>query len=126
MLAESGLLPLLLTSVPGYCIYGDPAYPHRQQLQAPYKGSRLSAQQLEFNTRMSMNRVVVEWAFGKVISLFAFLDYKKNLKLYLQPVAKLYMVGVLLTNCHTCLNGSQTTSKFNVAPPTLDEYINNI
>jgi len=121
MLTESMLLTQLQTSMAGYCLYGDLAYPHRAQLQAPFRG-RLTEEQQDFNSRMSMNRVVVEWVFGKIISQFAFLDFSKNLKLYLQPVAQLYKVGAILTNCHTCLYGSQTTSKFNIQPPSLLDY----
>ena len=39
-----------------------------------------------------------------------YLDFHKNLKVLLQPVAKYYLVAALLTNCHTCLYGSVTGS----------------
>ena len=68
-------------------------------------------------------RVSVEWGFNKLISIFAFLDYKKNQKLYLQPVGKYYKVAALLINCHTCLYGSETTSYFGLQPPSLQEYL---
>jgi hypothetical protein len=32
------------------------------------------------NKRMSAVRICVEWAFGKVLSLFAYLDFKKKSK----------------------------------------------
>ena len=54
-----------------------------------------------FNTAMSKVQQSVEWEFGKVVRLWTFLNFEKNLKLFLSPVGKLYMVGVLLTNCHT-------------------------
>jgi hypothetical protein len=43
-------------------------------------------------------------------TIFAFLDFKKNLKVLLQPVAKYYIVASLLINCHTCLYGSVVQS----------------
>lgn len=61
----------------------------------------------QLNRIMSLSRITVEWAFGKIIRYFAFLDVKKNLKLQLQPVGKMYVVAAILTNCHTCLYGSQ-------------------
>jgi hypothetical protein len=73
---------------------------------------------------MSAVRMSVEWGFGKITSLFSFLDFKRNLKLFLSPVGIYYMVGALLTNCHTCLNGSETGSYFGCYPPTLEEYFN--
>lgn len=73
---------------------------------------------------MSQVRQCVEWGFAKVISIFAFLDYKKNLKLMLHPVSDYYAVGTIFTNCHTCLYGSQTSSYFAVDAPTLENYLN--
>jgi DDE superfamily endonuclease len=74
----------------------------------------LSEEESEFNNRMSKVRVSVEWCFRKVILLFPFLYFKKNLKVYLQPVGKLYFVAVLLTNMHTCAYGSLTSTFFKV------------
>ena len=86
------------------CLYGDAEYPINQHLLVPFKGIKLTAQELEFNRHMSSVRQCVEWGFNKVTHLFAFLDFKKkNLKLYLQPVHKYYLVGAFLANCHTCL-----------------------
>lgn len=72
---------------------------------------------------MSSVRECVEWGFGKVVSLFAFLDWKKGLRMGLSPAGKFYIVGVILTNCHTCLYGSQTSSFFGVESPSLEEYL---
>jgi nuclease HARBI1 len=127
MLRESELLQRLehiSGTIGNAYIYGDPAYPISPLLQVPYKESSLSEEESEFNNRMSKVRVSVEWCFGKVISLFPFVDFKKNLKIYLQPVGKLYFVAVLLTNMHTCAYGSLTSTFFTVTPPTLTTYLN--
>lgn len=47
MLSESNLYNQLVqyaVNINGdpLCIYGDPAYPHRPQLQDPFKGARLT------------------------------------------------------------------------------------
>ena len=63
------------------CVYGDPAYPLRIHLQAPYRQGRLTQQIEDYNKAMSEVRVSVEWLFGDIINSFKFLDYKKNLKL---------------------------------------------
>lgn len=130
MFRESGLgheLARYMNSPNGepYCLYGDAAYAVNQYVIGPVKGIRINPEEAEFNRQMSAVRQCVEWGFNKVIQTFAFLDYKKNLKLYLQPVGKYYAVGALLTNCHTCLYGSQTTQYFGIPPPSLEEYINN-
>ena len=108
-----------------FCLYGDPAYPVRDFLIAPYKNADLGgdAQRRRFNTEMSSVRECVEWQFGKLVQQFAFLDFKKNLKVFLQPVGKLYLVGGILANCHTCLYGSETSQYFDVPPPELEVYL---
>lgn len=85
----------------------------------------LTAEQQQFNKSMSSVRESVEWVFGNIITNFAFLDFKKNLQLLLQPVGKYYLVGTIFTNCHTCLYGSQTSDYFNVQPPELEDYLGN-
>lgn len=123
MLGESKLLDSLSQGdLQNYCLYGDPAYPIRAQLLAPYRGDVANDQNV-FNKEMSRVRQSVEWGFGKVTTNFAFLDFKKNLKLLLQPVSKYYVVGVFLMNCHTCIYGSQTSSYFDCEPPSLTEYL---
>jgi hypothetical protein len=61
--------------------------------------------------------------FGKVAVNFAFVDFKKNQKVLLQPVGRIYVVAVLMTNCHTCLYGSQTGMFFGLEAPELEEYL---
>ena len=105
-------------------IYGDPAYPLLPYLCAPFKGAVLTPEEQEFNRRMASVRIAVEWGFCKVLNMFAFVDYRKNLKLHLQPISLYYLVAAILTNVHTCLNGSQISEFFACDPPPLSEYIN--
>ena len=128
MLRESGLMDQLeqhmtMADSTIFSLYGDPAYPLRPHLLAPYRGGIITPDQALFNKRMSTVRVTVEWAFGKVLSIFAFVDYKKNKKLYLQPVGKYYSVASILTNCHTCMYGSVVSDFFDLEPPSLGEYL---
>ena len=104
------------------CIYGDLAYPMRVHLKVPHQGARLSNDQQSFNASMSTVRTAVEWVFGDITSYFAFLDFKKNLKIGLSPIGKMYAVCALLRNAATFLYGSSTGSYFDVQPPTLQEY----
>ena len=128
MLAESGLLASLshLPLAPNgqnFCIYGDAAYPLRPQLIVSFLGNHLTAQQQQFNQQMSAARIAVEWGFAKVLKYFAFVDFRKNQKLLLQPVASHYFCAVLLANCHTCFNGNEATSHFTLNPPSIYEYL---
>ena len=126
MLAQSNLLQDLQQhsqdqNGQDLCIYGDPAYPLRIHLQAPFRGNVTPAQR-EFNKSMSEVRIVVEWIFGEIDSYFAFLDFKKNQKIQLSAVAKMYIVSALLTNARCCLYKSKTSKIFDLDPPLLEEY----
>ena len=127
MLALSGLLPKLQqhSFAPNgnpQCIYGDPAYPLRLHLQGPFKGARLTPNEKLYNKSMSQVRVAVEWVFGDIINFFKFLDFKKNLKVGLSSVGKMYISCALIQNAHTCLYKSNALTFFNVKPPSLEEY----
>lgn len=127
ILAASGLLQQLrdgLRDEEGpFCIYGDGGYPISPHILSPYKGARLTEGQQQFNLRMSKVRIAVEWGFGEILQHFAFVDFKKSQRLLLQAVAKFYLVAALLCNCRVCLYGNGTSAKFNLTPPTLDEYL---
>ncbi len=107
-----------------FVLYGDPAYGIQNHLIGPFKGSSLTEQQQTFNKRMSKVRECVEWEFGKIVRYWAFVDFKKNLKLNLQQVGKIYLVAAIMTNVHTTFEGSQTSSYFSLTPPSISEYLN--
>lgn len=127
LLAESKTLENLAT-IPAmangdkFCIYGDPAYPIMPQLIPPYRGN-LTPQQEQFNKEMSRVRESVEYGFGKIQTYFSFVDFKKNLKLHLMPIGKIYLVAAFLTNCHTCMYGSPMNALLGTQPPTIYEYL---
>jgi hypothetical protein len=120
MLGVSGLSDKLcrLTKRNGdpYVIYGDPAYGLSLNILAPFCGAQLTAEEKKFNKQMSKVRISVEWGFGKIGQNVAFLDFKNNLKVLLQPIGKYYTVASILINCHTCLYGSLTSTYFNLNP----------
>ena len=118
MLAECGLLGDLQQysfSPDGQplCVYGDPAYPISVHMQRLFPGLELTHIQEEYNAAMGRVRVSVEWVFGDIANYFAFVDFKKKLKIGLSAVAKMYSVCALLTNARTCLTVRQySTSAF--------------
>ena len=127
MLADSGLLRDLEAyafSPAGLpmCIYGDPAYPLRVHLQGPFRNPRLTPLMEAFNAPMSSVRISEEWLFGDLINYFKFLDCKKNLKIGMSSIGKMCIVCALLHNARTCLYGNETSSFFELEPPTLEEY----
>lgn len=102
------------------CIYGDPAYPVRVHLQFPFRGGQLTQPETAFNASMSSVRTSVEWVFGDITSYFAFLDFKKNLKIGLSPVGKMYCFVKKCTYMH--VYGNTTSTFFDVQPPSIYEY----
>ena len=100
MLATSGFLRELqrfsnspVTGLP-ICVYGDPAYPIRAHLQRPFKGGVM--------TPVSTVRSSVEWIFGDIVNYFKFLEFKKNLKIGLSAVGKMYVTCALMQNACEC------------------------
>ena len=130
MLGESGLAQKLIrynqaSGLP-YVVYGDPAYGISRNILAPFRGAQLTIAEKDFNKSMSQVRISVEWTFGKISQYFTYVDLKQSNKILLQPVGKYYAVAALLTNCHTCVYGSLTTTFFNVTLPSLESYLSNI
>ena len=124
MLADSGLLDDLQryafsrTGQP-MCLYGDPAHPLRVHLQTLFRNAVLAPPMQDFNTSMSVVRVSVD---GEIIKYFKLMDFKKNLKINLSSVGKMYIVSAILRNALTCLCGNSTSDFFQLDPPTLQEY----
>lgn len=134
LLAKSGLLQrmaaLVRDEASHFYVYGDTAYALSQYVLRGFKGAMTPAQRA-FSTAMSRLRETVEWGFALVLRDWAFLDRKKNLKLFKQPIGKLFYVGALLANIKTCLTashaldgyGNQIALKFGVSPPSLHDYL---
>ena len=127
MLVESNLLQDLErnafspTGEP-MCIYGDPAYPLRVHLQCPFRQRILTPDMEAFNEAMSSVRVSVEWLFGDIVDYFKFLDFKRNLKIGMSSIGKLYLVSALLQNAVTCLYGNNTSEFVDLKPLSLQYY----
>ena len=104
-------------------IYGDPAYPHRVHLQCPFaRRPNLTDEEQAFNQSMSKVRVSLEWVFGDIVNYFKFTDFKKDLKVGLSAVGKIYTTCALLQNALTCLYGNNTSAFFDMQPPDLEDY----
>ena len=71
---------------------------------------------------MSSVRLSVEWLFGDIVNYFRFVDFKKNLKIGLSSVGKMYIVAAILRNALTCMQPNNTSKFFELEPPTVEEY----
>lgn len=65
--------------------------------------------------------VSIEHIFGRLTSLWAFLDFKRTHKLHGTAPALAYLNGQILTNCHNRIYPNQPPQQFGVEPPTLRE-----
>ena len=113
MLGDSGLLSELQQHAHGPngnipCIYGDPAYPLRQQLMGPFRGAATTPLQDAWNKSMSQSRTSVENLLGGIINYFKFLEFKKGLKLQLSAIGKKYIVCAIMQNRRVCLYSNTT------------------
>jgi nuclease HARBI1 len=90
---------------------------------SPFRAISLTPQMKRFNSVMGYVRKPVEWGFGKILNVFAFVDFHKNMKTLQQPVGKIFLLATLFTNCHTCCYGSEVNLFFQVTPPTLEQYL---
>jgi hypothetical protein len=85
----------------GKLIYGDPAYGCSRFVC--YPSIDTSPVAVAFKREMSSVRESVEWGFGRVKMQWEFLNWDKKNRARQTPVGNLFFVGVLPTNCHTCM-----------------------
>lgn len=93
VLARSGLYEKLELKFHGFnsppYLYSDSGYPLKKLLIIPFKGN-ITRRENNSNKKMSKLRVTMELGFAKVLQLFPFIDFKKNLKVYKQEVFNYY------------------------------------
>ena len=106
------------------CLYSDLAYPLRVHLQGPFRNPHLTPLMEAYNSSMSSVRMSVEWLFGDIIEYFKFVDFKRNLKIGMSSIGKMYIVCAcaLLQNALSCLYGNHTATFFDFEPLTLQDY----
>ena len=109
VLRSSGLLDTMdgICAVLGrtYAFATDAAFGQSRFLWVLHKGV-MTPMQAAWNSDMAPGRVQVEWGFGKVVNLFPYVDYRKNLRYLEQPLSMVIGIAVVLTNIHTCIRGS--------------------
>ena len=109
-------------------LYGDSAYSCSNGVIAPYKhplGHRyLTSDKRQFNKNLSSIRISVEYGFGEVARKWTYNSFGMQLYSGKQAVAAFFKAAVLLTNCYVCMNGyNQTSGRYSVRPPSLEEYL---
>ena len=128
MLAMSGLLPQLelharTSNGNPLCVYGEPAYPLRVQLQGAFQRELKPATE-RLQSSYESSAYLSGMGFWRYSQLFCIFELQKNLKKQLSAVGKINSVCPLLTNAHKCLYKSMFFSYFSIEPPQLDEHFN--
>lgn len=123
MLSVSGLRPKDV-------IYGDRWRSSIwSNILASFCGSRLTQQQESFSRSMSRVWVSVEWTFGKVVSIYSYLNFKRSNKILLQPIGncKYYLVAALAVDKLSYMFiWFPNLHGFWFAPPSLETYLSNV
>jgi len=108
-------------------VHGNSAYAPAFGIMGPFVeqvNKPLTREQEAANVAMSGQRIVVEWGFGYLAKYWALNSFKSSLRLGLSPIANYYMVATLLTNILLYVTGgNQVSEKYNLLPPTLEEYL---
>ena len=106
-----------------HSLYGDSIYPNEQHIRARWDYPDLPPHRRAENTGMNSAREAVEWSYQELKLLFPFLTWKENLKLKKNQVGNIYFFCMLLRNCYNCLYMSNASNRFNIEPPSLEEYM---
>jgi hypothetical protein len=119
------LAAVMLQTQTRYTCLGDSIYPVALVVVRQIMGAILNRQATQINRGLAAIRVVVEHGFAIVINLWKHVDHKTNTRLFQSPIgcATAYRVAVFLTNCRTCVSGSQVASQFGCFAPLLEDYV---
>jgi hypothetical protein len=105
-------------------LYNDSAYRVTYEVLRSWRGhSTLNKKQRNFNKCMSKVRILVEQGFELTQKQWSHNSWSITQKIDLQSVAAYYMIGILLTNCYTCIKDNQIKDQFLVSTSTLRSYL---
>jgi len=86
---ENRLRASLLIAGVQYYVYGDPAYVLLPYLQTGFRGAVLTPEQQEFNEKIPMVRIAVEWVFKDIKKYFTAVDSPRKLSITTTPAGLL-------------------------------------
>ena len=130
ILRESGLLETLHRLMPAdgsngpvFALFGDLAYPQSIYLFGGFVNPVRNSPEARFNRRMSKVRIIVEWGFANVLRRWQHLDFQREMKIFLQPIAQQYINCAFLTNISNCFYGGATNEYFDCNTMSLENYL---
>jgi hypothetical protein len=106
-----------------YQLYGDSVYGVSPYIVSPYSGvGKLTDAQKEWNMGMGRVRISMEHGFGLVLQDWPYLHAFWKHQVLGNTCGLMYHIAVLLTNTHACLVPNQTSVRYSLDPPMLEEY----
>jgi hypothetical protein len=110
----------------GIAIYGDSAYPRRRGIMAAYKRFELDAVPARVDVQNGLNEARSEqehWYAGLVLN-WRGISNPLEMKLGMRPVPAYIWSIILLEDIRVCAEGtSQICRKFELSPPTVNEFL---
>lgn len=108
-----------------FIIYGDSAYcvTFLSHISARYDNDPNTDRQNLENRSLSSCREVIEWDYGDIGKYWAFVDFKKNLKLRKMMIGRIYFVAMLLRNAYVTMNGCNTATFYDLLPPDFEDWV---
>ena len=106
--------------------FGDSIYPYLSNIRTYYKHQQRTDSQKKENKLFKSVRIAIEWSYGAIANLFAYLRNLSKLKLFRSSrLLKIYFVCVLLRNCHVTLYGGIESNYFDIVLPgdMLERYL---
>jgi hypothetical protein len=86
----------------GFFVLGNLAYPNNDVMLSIYRGRNLPLAAQAFNMVMCPIRTCVEWGYAKIVRYWAFIDFKKQMKVRGTQVEAYWHVSAFLTNVILC------------------------
>ena len=109
----------------GFTVYGDSIYIVSAVIRRAVRGLMVSAVLAAMCKCLNSFRTEVEHGFAKVYQLFPSFGFKSKIRLFgsARGISRSFRNAFFLANCHTCVYGNQTSGRFGLLPPTLEEYL---
>jgi hypothetical protein len=109
----------------GGTAYGDGIYQVTASITRAQGGLIVAEHIKRMNRALNALRVCVENGFSKLTQLWKFMRAPEKCRLLDSSVGlqRQFRIAFLLTNCHTCLSGSQTGNSFGCTPPSVASYL---
>ena len=95
-----------------YKVYGDSAYYPDTHMRSRHDYGNLTEREVLENKAMSSCRESIQWGYGELKSMWAFVDFQKNLKLRKQKIPNIFLTAMILRNAYVTMNVSKSSEFF--------------